>query len=610
MIKKYLKNNHSKKAYTLLELSISILVISIIVTGALSMSISRANKKKIEVTNQRISTIYQALGNYLVTNKKLPCPAAVTDTKSNSINYGTASIAYGSCAGNAIDGVYQSNSNSNLVYGMVPIKDLGLSNEFAEDGFGNRFSYIVDKNFTDVSVFPYSVAATFGVATSNDIITVREASSNVVRDTTLDAILVIISHGSNQNGGFLPESTTANNSASDSYELENHPTSYNNSSYPRTASFDNIFYSKYAASDVFDDVVFYKTRNEIVKDFNAFDSVVCTSNAKNSNDVTYNGSVMTWPNTGYGRIVDATSNCPSGFSASVARPTKKCGAFGIWEEGVVSPCLTPTVGVCSGGDVVVVGSNILHIFSTNGTFSCSSNTSVKVVVVGGGGAGGYSFDGYGAGGGGGGQVVSNNVSYNLINTDSVSVTVGKGGLPYAGNGGQGGNSTLSGAISLQAVGGMGGGGSYGSSCVAPASAANAAGGGAGYCASSNVSGGVGTQNGGGAVTGGLYSGGGGASSSNSGSTPTNSTSDGNLGYGAAGTTVSVNGVKYGGGGGGATNSYFNATAVDGGGNGGKIGLPNGVSGTNGLGGGGGGARFGYGSKGGDGVVIIYYQPAT
>ncbi len=609
MIKKnFFYKVETKKAYTLLELSISILVISILITGALSMSVSRAGKKKVEITNQRIEIIYKALGNYLVTNKKLPCPAAFTDKKSVSVNYGVASTSYGNCADTDIDGVYKSTSNSNLVYGMLPVKDLGLSNEMAEDGFGNRFSYVIDKNFTANSVYPYSNIATFGVATSNDIITIKESNGSVASEVTYDAIFAIISHGANKKGGFLPNSSSANNSASDSYELENHPSAFNNSSNPREATFDNIFYSKYGNSDAFDDIVFYKTRNDLVKDFNAFDSVICTSSSVNSNDVTYNGTVMTWPNTAYGRTVESTTSCPAGFTYSVAKPTKKCGAFGIWEEGTIKPCLTAPAGVCSGGDIVISGANILHIFSENGTFVCSNNVSVKLLVVAGGGAGGYSSSGYGAGGGAGGQVIFNSDTYNLTFGQIVSVNVGKGGLPYVGNGLQGGNTILSGAITLEAAGGMGGGASYADSCVVPSSVTNAAGGGAGYCDSASASGGSGTQSGGGSVVGGLNSGGGGGSSANSGSTPTTSTSDGNLGYGAAGTSVALTGFDYGGGGGGGTNSYFNATATDGGGQGGKIGLPNGVAGTNGLGGGGGGARYGKGSKGGNGVVIIYYQP--
>ncbi|MBM5782726.1 MAG: prepilin-type N-terminal cleavage/methylation domain-containing protein, partial [Pelagibacterales bacterium] len=53
MKKNFFNKVENRKAYTLLELAISILVISILITGALSMSVSRAGKKKIQITNQR-----------------------------------------------------------------------------------------------------------------------------------------------------------------------------------------------------------------------------------------------------------------------------------------------------------------------------------------------------------------------------------------------------------------------------------------------------------------------------------------------------------------------------------------------------------------------------
>lgn len=69
------KNN--KTAYSLLELSIVILIISILISGVLTMSVGTTNNAKNKATNDKILEIYKALGNFLLTNKRLPCPASL-----------------------------------------------------------------------------------------------------------------------------------------------------------------------------------------------------------------------------------------------------------------------------------------------------------------------------------------------------------------------------------------------------------------------------------------------------------------------------------------------------------------------------------------------------
>ena len=129
-----------KKAFSLIELSIVIIIISILISGILSSSITSINNAKIRNTRDRMAQIYQALGQYLVVNKRLPCPASIILLKSDA-DYGKEVGTDGSCSGT---GIYQSSSNANLVYGMVPIRALGLVNEMGEDGFESKIAYIID----------------------------------------------------------------------------------------------------------------------------------------------------------------------------------------------------------------------------------------------------------------------------------------------------------------------------------------------------------------------------------------------------------------------------------------------------------------------------------
>lgn len=133
-----------KKAYSLLELSIVIVIISILISGVMTTAVGNINYAKTKVTKDRIQVLYKALGNFVATNGRLPCPAGLTVLKTNA-TYGTSIGAAGTCSGS---GVYTSTANTNLVYGMVPVATLGLSKEMGEDGFEDKISYVVDKNFT------------------------------------------------------------------------------------------------------------------------------------------------------------------------------------------------------------------------------------------------------------------------------------------------------------------------------------------------------------------------------------------------------------------------------------------------------------------------------
>jgi len=314
-----------KSAFSLIELSIVILIVSILITGALAVSVSKMNSMKVEAAQKRIDTIYKALGLYLTTNGngRLPCPASMLTIKTNSSNYGESSGAAGTCSSS---GVYISTVNTNLVYGMVPVKDLGLGTDFAEDGFGNKLSYVVDKRFTSSS--------TFGLSASNSgLMTVKEiTSAGSDQVNTTGAIFLIISHGANKSGAFNANSESQNTRSYDADEMSNDLDSIT------TPAFDATFVKSTKRSNVFDDTIFYKTRNALVTDFNALSLIPCEASGINNNDVTYGATTMTWPSSSYGKIVSANETCPTGYTGSVKKPTKKCGAYGVWEVGAIRSC--------------------------------------------------------------------------------------------------------------------------------------------------------------------------------------------------------------------------------------------------------------------------------
>jgi hypothetical protein len=155
--------------------------------------------------------------------------------------------------------------------------------------------------------------------------------------------------------------------------------------------------------------------------------------------------------------------------------------------------------LATGGDeIVTVGGNVYHVFTTSGTFSITDKKSVDIVVVGGGASGG--------GGGGGAGAIEGPTTGSFFQTQNLtrgnySVTIGAGGpssVKYITVGTNGGSSIFAGSTTITALGGgrgqgyamsLGDGGSGGGK--RPTGGA----GGAANGANTNVGGGGGFSNG-------------------------------------------------------------------------------------------------------------------
>ncbi len=305
----------------MLELSIVILIISILIAGSMSASVTAMNNAKYKVTRDRMNEIYKAMGNYLINTKALPCPASLTAIKSSAPTYGTSGSA-GDCT---LSGVY-ANAGGTVVYGAIPAQTLGLNTEMAEDGFGNKFTYVVVKALTSTSD-----TTGFGAASSVGNLVVRESLGGSNIDNALDAMFVIISHGANKFGAFNNNAATQNAASTDADEQKNY-----GSIAGAVVTLGTHFVSAAANSDVFDDVLFYKNKNIALIDFNALSLVSCPQEDTLTDNC--DTGTCTWPKSSYNQIVSPTQSCASGFTSTVSKPTRRCGAFGAWQSGTINPC--------------------------------------------------------------------------------------------------------------------------------------------------------------------------------------------------------------------------------------------------------------------------------
>ncbi len=306
------------QAFSLIELSIVLVIISILITGALSASISSVNNAKYGTTRKLMDALYTAIGNYVKINKKLPCPASLKLAKS-STDYGQATGTDGDCS-EATGGVNDIGT-TDLVYGMVPVNDLGLLGENGEDAFGTKFSYVVNKNLTKDDTFDDLFID--GTPDPNGSITVNDNGRLIQFD------LLIISHGANKAGGFDANSTSASARSSDLSEQSN---DYLDSS--------ATFLANDSSSDEFDDILLSKKLTALISEFNAFEHIKC----KAQTEVALYGSTnVSWDEALYGQEAVAITACPACSSAvdyrgDVSNPTRKCNAFGQW-GAIIKPCV-------------------------------------------------------------------------------------------------------------------------------------------------------------------------------------------------------------------------------------------------------------------------------
>lgn len=271
----------AKKAYSLVELSVVITIMSILMMGVASIVTNSMKKAQKNETQEKIQIIYNAMGKFLLREKRLPCPARLnlaessasygddkyitTDTTNPNFN---KSITDGSC--NESNRIFA--DGNNFFIGAVPTTTLGLSSDMAKDEFGNKITYIVSKNATiattleavSPAIFPLSNTGFGATIYSGQMLNVVEYSN---RQITANAILALISHGNNKNCAYPANSTSANSSCPINDEATNSSNKY-------SASINNsIIYS--STNPNFDDIVLFKTKNQIASDFNAHHLVLC-----------------------------------------------------------------------------------------------------------------------------------------------------------------------------------------------------------------------------------------------------------------------------------------------------------------------------------------------
>jgi len=232
----------SHQGFTLIQISILLLVASIVMVNILPSLQTSLNKNS--ATTTKMNNIVIALRQYEAVNAALPCPADASQPI-NSTSYGVAAGGIGAtnnCTGSSPAANYVDSTN-HVAIGMVPVRALALSNDYALDAYGYTITYAVDTNAT--SCFA-------GSLTGQITVTDNGAAANT--------IAALVSHGKDGHGAWIPlpgstgTAVRLNAGSTDTDQLTN---AHVDSSFNPTTTLTNFV--RKPQTTTFDDLLVYQS---------------------------------------------------------------------------------------------------------------------------------------------------------------------------------------------------------------------------------------------------------------------------------------------------------------------------------------------------------------
>lgn len=285
--------------FSLVELAIVILIMSLIAGSAMTIGVSRMESAAFTDNDARMGRVEEGVAAYVSKNGFLPCPADPA-LGLTAAGYGVSNCAATCTCTSGCSCPSPPCWANHICRGAVPVVTLNISDELAFDGWGRRFTYAVDQRFTNLGhaqtgalggrVFcafdprdadPATVTvdetgrqnfcasnptdADPAIAINNAAVASNPAASGLwVADLngtlrTDDAVMVLVSHGANgrcardRNGG------AANVCAVDA------STPQENIQEQENADADRAFQQSAVRSGQFDDVVRYLLKWQMVQ---------------------------------------------------------------------------------------------------------------------------------------------------------------------------------------------------------------------------------------------------------------------------------------------------------------------------------------------------------
>jgi len=244
------------RAFTLLELSVVLIIISVILSTAISIGSTRIEAQRLKDTKNRIFLIDSAIKQYVLNYNRLPCPAVgsiAAPTPAAPASAGFGEEARRTAGNKDCDTALLTDNSLNIVSGIVPHKDLGISPAAVLDGWENNFTYVVDNRYT-FEGSEVGLDGFMGQATAPEITINNSTAANI----SSNGVYLLLSHG--QNGfGAWPARGIARNPLPANFDVD-FPLEDDNQE--NGADFD-INFVQTSHIENYDDIVFYRNKWQI-----------------------------------------------------------------------------------------------------------------------------------------------------------------------------------------------------------------------------------------------------------------------------------------------------------------------------------------------------------
>jgi prepilin-type N-terminal cleavage/methylation domain-containing protein len=207
---------HQKQAgFTLIEMAIVLIILTLVVGGALVPLGAQIDQRKRAETQKTLDEIREALMGYALSHGVLPCPSVEaagipSGDKNPNLNLNCTSIPL-------ISPPPTSPSPPSIATGYIPWKDLGVNNK---DGWGNLIRYAVDTSF--INSFNLSTTASITIKTRD--------TSGATPSLGTGIPAVVLSLGKNGYGGmsadFIAQSAVPASNLDEKQNISNSSASY------------------------------------------------------------------------------------------------------------------------------------------------------------------------------------------------------------------------------------------------------------------------------------------------------------------------------------------------------------------------------------------------
>lgn len=176
-----------RRGFSLLELSISLFILTLVMSGALTLIARNVMQGQIAKTDAELDRIDESLQKYVLEFNLLPCPAPLTAVRGDAEYGRSAATCDGSTAGlTRVE--YPAGSSEFVVIGGVPFYTLHLPDKYLADEWRGRYLYAVSEDL---------ITAAPRTAFGN--ILVQDDNGAMIND---EIAWVVVSHGPSREGAF------------------------------------------------------------------------------------------------------------------------------------------------------------------------------------------------------------------------------------------------------------------------------------------------------------------------------------------------------------------------------------------------------------------------